>query len=338
MTSGNVRRSFFGIVWWNVNNFLHFAPEKVSDKADAQWPQSKIEYAEKCRKVDFALRELFQALGIPKILALGEITRRAATELRDRLLPTYRVLSLDVKHDAPTPQVAILYAPDNAEVSFAEQTPIVVSETPRSTRPMAVLDAKINDHTIRIVVCHWQSKIGEDGAAKIRDRIAHRLSLENYDFITKDCHKHHLAIVGDFNEEPFESAIETLHAHRDRRRSKGRPHWKDGDVKRLHLYNTSWRLLGEKHPHSPNRTQDNSLEGCAGTYYWAAKKTWRHFDQFIVSAGLLGSDSPHIDESEIVVVSSSAFLTDGLPMKFSFEGDKYVGLSDHLPIYANIYI
>jgi endonuclease/exonuclease/phosphatase family metal-dependent hydrolase len=203
---------------------------------------------------------------------------------------------------------------------------------------MIILDVRIRDHVVRIVACHWQSKMGEDNADETRNRLAHALSIQNYNFVNEDIEKHHLVIIGDFNAEPYERSLKTLHAHRDRARSKGVAHWTDGDVKRLHLYNTSWRLLGEQYPHPRHRARHSAMGDCAGTYYWEGGKAWRHFDQLIVSGGLLGDQLPHIDENETVIVSSEAFVADGLPVKFSRDGKRYIGLSDHLPIYANVHI
>lgn len=338
MTTNIKSTTFFGLVWWNANDYFHFRPEELKRKGNSRWPQSRQEYLEKCKRVDGALTELFTLVGIPKVLALGEVTRQAATELRDRLLPGYRVLSLDVKADDPTLQVAALYAPDSDLIKFEEQPPLVVPRTPIATRPMAVLDAESDDHIIRIVICHWQARMDEKGSRKLRGRMADYLSGESYDFVRDRPGKHHLAIIGDFNEEPYEDSLDTLNAHRHRGRSQGKPHWADDDVKRVHLYNTAWRLLGEQQPHPQAELKNNPLLNCAGTYYWEDAKSWRNFDQLIVSGGLLGSIPPHIDEDEVTIISSAAFLSGGLPIKFSRKNGKFVGLSDHLPIHANVYV
>lgn len=328
------------MAWWNVNNFYHFRPEEVRKRPSkkTRWPQSREEYDHKCKRVDAALLEFFKKSGIPQVIGLGEITSEAAEQLRQRLLPAYRLTSLDVKADEPTLQVAVLYPHDTPGLHFVEQPPILVPRTPRGTRPMAVIDAKVNgDHTIRIIVCHWQARMDEKGSKKLRFRTADYLSGYTYDFVNERPGLNHIAIVGDLNEEPFEDNLDVLNAHRHRARSQGIGHWADDDVKRTHLYNTSWRLLGEKfsYPESAVVPVDDN---CAGTYYWEVEKSWRHFDQLIVSGGLLQPKRPFIDESETTIVSSPAFLTDGLPLKFSRDGPKFRGLSDHLPLFAQIHI
>ena len=326
------------IAWWNVNNFYHFKSEKVSKGRKSRWPQSRDEYEHKCQRVDLALKEMFKSVGSVQVLCLGEITKEAAEQLRDRIVPDFRLISLDVKADDPTLQVAILYAPDCEGVKYREQPPILVPRTPRGTRPMAVLDIEGDGHVVRLVACHWQARIDEKGSKRLRFRMADFLAGYSYDFLNESIGSNHIAIIGDLNEEPFEENMEALNAHRHRGRSQATGHWADDDVKRTHLYNTSWRLLGEKHPYPTENHGLVPMQDCAGTYYWESDRSWRHFDQLIVSGGLLNAELPFIDETEVVIVSSSAFLTDGLPVSFSHDGTKYRGLSDHLPILAKIHI
>jgi hypothetical protein len=142
--------------------------------------------------------------------------------------------------------------------------------------------------------------------------------------------------MGDLNEEPYGRNLECLYAHRHRAKSIGKPHWADNDVKRSHLYNTSWRLLGERYAHPEPLSRPRELVGSAGTYYWEAKRSWAHLDHFIVSGSLLGATPPYFDENEAAIVSLSEFLTNGLPLKFTEDSGKFRGLSDHLPIYGRI--
>jgi endonuclease/exonuclease/phosphatase family metal-dependent hydrolase len=338
MTSASEHLRNFGLAWWNTNNYFHFRPEEANKNPKSRWPQSRSEYEEKCKRVDAALNELFKISGTPKVLALGEITSQAVHELRDRLLPDYRVLSLDVKKDDPTSQVAALYAPDTKLFTFEEQPPMVVPRKVSGTRPMAILDATIGNHTLRIIICHWQARMDQKGSSTTRDQMAFYLSGECYEFINKRLGKNHLAIIGDFNEEPFEGGFNTLNAHRHRSKSRGKPHYTDVEVKRVHLYNTAWRLLGEQLPHPDAELPANVLRNCAGTYYWEKERSWHHFDQLVVSGGLLGGNTPQLREDEVRIISTNAFLTEGLPLKFSRKDGQFIGLSDHLPIYANVHI
>lgn len=322
------------LMWWNAYNFFHFDIDKI---AVDRWPKSRSEYEAKCRLVDVAINEIKAIAGEIDILCLCEISRVAAEDLRNRLFPGFNVISLDVKINFPTLQVAIIYPPDRKILSFSECPPITVPDTPRSTRPMAVLDIKMAANSIRIICCHWQARIDEENSEDTRYTIAKHLSKLCYDYI-KDGHCDSLIIVGDLNEEPFERSLRALHAHRYRKRALTKSHPADHDVKRLHLYNPSWRNLGEQVPSKNYATYGVTMLGCAGTYYRAAKSTWHNFDQIIVSGGLLSKTPPYIDENEIFVMSCSSFLTKGLPIQFSYKNSVCKGLSDHLPVLLKINI
>ncbi|MFZ6720660.1 endonuclease/exonuclease/phosphatase family protein [Undibacterium sp. Ji49W] len=326
------------IVWWNVNNFYHFDADKAEKIGSSRWPKSRDEYDRKCHLVDKAFGEMFDLVGPIDMLCLCEISKKAAEQLRDRILPNFRVVSLDVKEDDPTLQVAILFAPDSDVSKYVERPPIIVPSMPRGTRPMAVIEIQVLKHKIRLIACHWQARIDEEKSEVFRSRSADFLGMHSYDFIQEDPSLNHIVILGDLNEEPFEKNLQILNAHRHRNRSLKKSHWADHDVKRVHLYNTSWRQLGEKHPYPSEVGSLANMQDCAGTYYWEDKQSWHHFDQLIVSGGLLTEESPFIDENEISIISLPSLLTDGLPLKFSHRGSEYRGLSDHLPLFAKISI
>lgn len=326
------------VAWWNANDLYHFDADKIKAR-NSRWPRSRRIYEEKCRRVDLALRSFFDKFSTPQLLGLGETTQQAAIDLRDRLLPDYRILSLDVQTSKPTLQVAILYSPDaKGSLEFRESPPIAVPGTPRGTRPMAVLDALTPTSELRCIACHWQARLDE--ASEItRFRIADYLAQYTHDYLTQKSSKARgVLVMGDLNEEPYGRNLEILNAHRHRERSLGLAHWADNDVKRTHLYNPSWRLMGEKYAHPEPTLRPRELVGSAGTYYWEAKRSWAHLDHFIVSGSLLGNQAPYFDENESAIVSLVEFLTNGLPIKFSEDSGKFRGVSDHLPIYGRIFL
>ncbi|MGF6115902.1 endonuclease/exonuclease/phosphatase family metal-dependent hydrolase [Janthinobacterium lividum] len=324
------------IAWWNVGNFYHFLKEKIGN-SKSRWPQSREAYDVKLGLVEAAIKELCSLTGRPDIFFFCEITADALSDLRERVFPDYKLISLDVKKDMPTLQVGVLFNPDIKDVTFAEQPPILVPATPIGTRPMIVLDASLKGEVIRIVGCHWQSRFDPVGSERVRWRLADHLSKYTYDFLNENLSCHHVVVIGDLNEEPFDSNLATLYAHRHRARSKAKPHRADRDIQRAHLYNTSWRLMGEKFPH-PRKGNALGFENCAGTFYWESEKTWHHFDHIIVSGGLLNNDVPYLDEDELHVICSPIFLTGGLPKKFIEKNGAFIGLSDHLPVVGKIFI
>ena len=101
----------------------------------------------------------------------------------------------------------------------------------------------------------------------------------------------------------------------------------------LHLYNCSWRLLGERRPHRGDPYRDDA----AGTLYWEDANTWHTFDHVIVSGSLLTEAVPFLDESSLgAPVGRMVWGNDGKPLKFDWRGGRPVGLSDHLPIRGRI--
>jgi len=199
------------------------------------------------------------------------------------------------------------------------------------------LDAICKGFTVRFYACHWTSRFDDESSHKTRFRLADQLSKEVFQFLDKDRVSHHAIVLGDLNEEPFEDNLGVIYAHRHRSRSRARVHKADRKVERAHLYNTSWRLMGEKHAHNFSGTS-TLTQNCAGTFFWESKKTWHHLDHIIVSGGLLDGDLPFLDEDDLQIVSSEKFLTDGLPLKFQERKGVYVGLSYHLPLVAKIKI
>lgn len=320
-------KSVLGFFWWNLNSFAHYDPSRAGE---VQWPSVPDAYATKCGLVDRALAVLF-AESPPDLLAFAEVTCKAVLGLRDRIFPGYEVYSLD---DLPRPelQVAFLY---RKSPRFEEQPKVVVPRLPRGTRAMAALDFCPPGHRIRFYACHWTARFGDDSTHH-RSDLAHYLNGEIYRFLREPSDAEevrHVVVLGDLNEEPYGLPEQRLHASRDRARARRRDHYQDRSMERAHLYNCSWRLLGERLPHSgPASPRD-----AAGTYYWQRKRTWHTFDHVIVSGGLLTDSPPYLDEAGVEVVAGPAVWgTDGKPLKFEWNNGRPRGLSDHLPIRGRI--
>lgn len=319
------------MLWWNVNDFYHYDPEKKTDR----WPKSTGEYKEKCDRVDNALNAFFKEFKSPDILAFCEITSKSASYLSNGVLKGYNFFSLDINPSRPTLQIAVFYK-CNASFSIEESNPIVVDDVPQGTRPMAVLDIKNENKRVRVIYCHWQARFDQKNE-KFKVRVVEYLSKYIYDFMKDNSLKEEreVMIIGDLNEEPFDDVlVNYLNTHRNRERALKKHHWKDADVKRINLYNCTWRMLGEKMPDSRS-----TAPHVAGTYYWEKEQSWHSFDQILVTGGLIDKDTPYIDESNTQVVNLIEFLPGKFPEKFSYSTDLgYVGLSDHLPIHTKLVI
>jgi len=327
------KRADLGFVWWNVQDFAHFDPTKVG--AD-RWPISPPEYDAKRQRVETVLSRLCQPQP-PQVIGFAEITDKAAHAIRDNLFPTYLVHPLASLYRDPDFHLGIIYDP---EAGFKEADFLAVSYMPDTARPMATLDYVSPRERIRFYFCHWTARFRPD-SEKWRQLAAQGLGGAVYDFLHSSSHpteRRHAVIVGDLNEEPFGILDDWLHTSRDRSRARSREHYTDRPIRRVRLYNCTWRLLGERFPHQGATAERET----AGTYYWREERTWHSFDQVIVSGGLLRSTPPLLDEMSLRVACGRAeipenlFHSDGLPCKFAWENGKPIGLSDHLPICGSI--
>ena len=312
-------------VWWNVESFAHFDANRAGEK---QWPLVPEAYSAKCDRIDRVLTDLFGS-DPPELLALAEVTHRAATDLRDRLLPEYDVFSLDQFPRAQL-QVAFLH---KRSTGFEPQPPLVVPEVPRGTRPMAVIDIVASNHRIRFIGCHWTARFEEE-SGDTRSDTARFLNSEIFRFLKDSSDEgRHVIIVGDLNEEPFGLALRRLHAYRDRATALRRAHYTDQDTKRIRLYNCSWRYLGERHPHG-GAAGDIST---AGTYFWKKNGRWSTPDQIIVTGTMLTGIEPFLDETGVRVLAPDTVLEGRpYPMKFDWNNGEPKGISDHLPVSGRV--
>jgi hypothetical protein len=315
-------------VWWNVDSFRHFDTARLKERG---WPSGPAAYQAKCAAIDRVLQAIL-VTGPIDLLALAELTGPAACALRDRLLPGFKVYSLDRPQAARSrPNVAFLYDPRRC---FAIRPPIYTPRTSEDTRAMAVLDLEHSAGQIRFIACHWTAF---DRSHETRQRQADRLSEAAYEYLCSEKEPdrvRHLVILGDLNEEPFGLPTDRLHAHRTRSRSREPIRAPDRTRQRVHLYDCAWRLLGEQRPH-PNALA--SAMDAAGTYYWRAERTWHTFDHVICSGSLLGPETPYLDETSICVFRAPAcFDADGLPRKFAWNAGRPRGVSDHLPVMGRL--
>ncbi|MBA3547981.1 MAG: hypothetical protein H0T76_15975 [Nannocystis sp.] len=102
-------------------------------------------------------------------------------------------------------------------------------------------------------------------------------------------------------------------------------HYTDIDTHRYRLYNCSWRLLGEKHPHG----ESFASPSVAGTYFWANENEWLTLDQALVSSTLLTTNTPFLDEASLHILSNPSCLEahSQRPRKFEWVMDSPKGVS-----------
>ncbi len=195
-----------------------------------------------------------------------EITREAASELTTRLPRKY-----DLTFPAWHPhedgfQVTVFYSPDSG---LTPEIPIIPSDevdVRQGTRHMIPVHLQLQGHLIRFVACHWTAF--DNISSKVtRRRLADLLRANCDEFLHPAVPTlgviRHVVILGDLNEEPTGDLFrEWLLSYRDRESARS-SHRQDREIRKLRLYNASWRLLGEQEPHGAR----GGIDGPAGTLY-----------------------------------------------------------------------
>lgn len=169
-----------------------------------------------------------------------------------------------------------------------------------------------DDSTVQIFVVHWPSDRWPKGR-DIRAAIAHKLRQE-IDKIQANPQAEPVVLMGDFNEEPFDSGVDAALCGERARRTVvpggGR------------LYNPFWRRLGE--PEALDRKSNE--QNPPGTYRWGTGKDalWKTVDQILVSHGLLDGCLRLKETATGILYPRTILRPDG----------GFMDGFDHLPVYA----
>lgn len=125
-----------------------------------------------------------------------------------------------------------------------------------------------------VIASHWSSRLWLDEYNPMRNELAGKLR-DKVDQILEDDADANLVLIGDYNDEPFNSPIaQTLLATRSFTLAQQRPSL---------LYNPFWRHLS-CYEHRIHRTPRSS----SGTYFHKTGKVtqWRTFDHMMISGAL----------------------------------------------------
>jgi endonuclease/exonuclease/phosphatase family metal-dependent hydrolase len=326
------QQRYLRFAWWNLHDFAHFDRNR---RSHPRWPQRKSHHTTKRDRVLAALDELF-GTDYPDLLALCEITREAAVDLRNSLPAGFNLIV-----PPPLPrddgfQVAVFFRPAAGLTEELPLLPFDEEDVTEETRPMLVAHCSVPGHVIRFVACHWTA-LDVPSSSVARQRLADVLRRNTYEFLdpaTRPTGRlHHIVVLGDLNEEPTAPLFdERLTASRDRASSR-ETHWRDREVRRVRLYNAAWRFLGEREPHGLVGPQPPDISGT----YFGAQKGWRTLDQVLVTEGLLSTNPPFLDETQTRIMSTPLMRDSaGRPVPFEPTAATAPGVSDHFPIVGRI--
>lgn len=270
------------------------------------------------------------------VVGFAEITSKALRRVRDDAFPNYDIHGLGEMLGKGV-NIGVIY---DRSKGFKNEDFLAITNSTKNTRYIFSLDLMHGRDCIRFFFCHLTARMGRQNS-RWRIRAAEDVGWASYDFVHKRSAEGlggHVLLVGDFNDEPFGRIESWLYASRDRAQARKRHNGADETVKRLRLYNCSWRLLGERFCHPLAAGQRD----IAGTYYWSKSDSWHTFDQIIASGSLLNHQPPYLMEDSVRIVCDEASLPDeylgtrARPVKFAWNNGDPKGLSDHLPICGSL--
>lgn len=306
-------------------DYVHFDSTRAARRG---WPKSPDEFDEKHRRVVAAFSKMF-GTELPDLIGLGEVTPDAAGRLQSDLFPEHELFPSGATVANET-QVAILF---RRGIGFTSGLPITADRVTPGTRSMPVVNFVSGTARLQFVFVHWTA-MEKPSSRAARRNLAVALSDHVYEQVRTLHHFPNVAVIGDFNQEPFDEVFEEqLFARRNRAVARSTPHGSDRSRRRVRLYNCGWRLLGEARPHSTGSAQPEM----AGTYFLGnadsvVESRWRTYDQVLVTGGLLTTAPPYLDEARLRVHHDTGNLVDELPAKFRYVNGVAEGLSDHLPL------
>jgi hypothetical protein len=259
------------------------------------WWNTRLVYKDGVKQQEIAcevVRRLIDEAGIV-LLALGEVTEAQAEMLRDACHT--RPLSLLAGNSVPR-GMALCYRRDILDLHSFER----VTTRWRDKELHRILHAKFVGRLspLHVFINHWPSDYRNNAAAAEQRRLAQDLRSRLRKMTTLS----HSVVIGDFNVEPFDTAMcDELEASRSR----------DAVTKgRALLYNPFWRLLGERQSLREALLQPRRS---AGTYLYRssnATSQWYTMDQILVSAPLLNPEEWHLLEEETFIWQEPPLLAE----------------------------
>ncbi len=206
------------IAFYNVENLFHPSDDSLTRDEEFTPEGSYYWSYYKYRRKLNALAKVLVALGEgnqPAVIGLCEVENRMVLEdLCNRTL--LRSFRYNIIHQESKDQrgidVALLYDPkvfmpkDYRAITITDE-----NEKIFRTRDILRVDGSFyNKADCHIFVNHWPSRRGGKLASEPRRiQVAGRLSLE-IDKITKEEREANIIIMGDFNDEPVDTSIESI--------------------------------------------------------------------------------------------------------------------------------
>ncbi len=258
----------------------------------------------------------------PAIIGVCEVENRYVLNkiIYDTPLKKYKYKFIHYESpDTRGIDVALLYRPDVFSVIFSRKISIYLSsDSIMHTRDILYMKGILfTIDTVHIFVNHWPSRLGGFTESVPKRRLVARTLRSAVDSLQQNQPDPHIIIMGDFNDEPDQPAI--------------------NDILRAESYSnqtTSTSLVNLMLPLMKSMNE--------GTYKFQGK--WAILDQFMVSGNMLSKGSGLKTSPASVNIYHSSFLMEdderffgGKPFR-TYSGPRYLGgFSDHLPVYMDVW-
>ncbi len=310
----NLENLFDTIVDPDPNKILQ---DEFTPKGKNMWNTER--YLQKLENMSFVISQLGaeQTNTAPIIVGISEVENKGV--IQDLINhPNLKKYNYGIVHyESPDKRgidIALIYRKDFVTIKSSESRRLHYPEKEDfRTRDQLVVEAKIQDESIFILVNHWPSRRGGEKRSSPLREAAAKLSRSIADSINAIHTDAKIIIMGDFNDDPTNKSVkEVLNTSSD-----------INDIKTGQYYNP----MEEKY----------KIGNGTGAY----NDTWNLFDQLIISKSLVKADPNSWKFSTAKIYKNAKLIQNygkyrGYP-KRTFAGGAWLGgYSDHFPVYLYI--
>lgn len=307
--------------FWNTENLFDWIDDPVTNDSDftpsGRYNWTEERYEQKIKNIAQVINDMNNGNG-PDILGMAEVEHKTVL---DNIIQKYLNVNKYKSIEFESPDIrgidcAMLYNSKDLLLISAKPDTIILSS---KYKTRAILEAafvtKYSD-TLHIFVNHFPSRRGGQDESVISRIEAAKVLKYNVDKLLNQNASAKIIIVGDFNDQPSDTAISYI----------------------LNALPVDCNKFDKQELY--NLDYPDFLEKKQGTYSYRGQ--WNFLDQIIVSGGLFLGDITYICSSFKVFNKEYLFEKEGkykgTPFP-TFGGKKYLGgYSDHLPVTAKFLI
>jgi predicted extracellular nuclease len=303
------------VAFYNCENFFDTQDNPLKDD-DEFTPGGKYKYTERIyRQKLHNIARVVKGMGDPKGLAMIGLAEVENSKVLKDLVNEPQIAARKYKYvwyDGPDPRginVALIYDPVMFRLINSKPVSINIAGTGGKvvTRDALQATGVLSGDTVTVLVNHWPSRRGGDGASAPKRIIAANVNKNVAEGLWKKNSNATIIVMGDLNDNPDdESVTKTLGAVADK------------------------KLVAKKGFYNPYAA---IYSNGGGTEVY--RKKWNLYDQIIVSGSLVQCKNLCFDKAEVFkpdYIIDKYKGKEGEPYR-SFKGTYWInGYSDHFPV------